>query len=215
MPSWSLSELMSRTTEALGNRVDIPASTVSFWVNQAYDEVWNLVPHSEQETSAVTSTVASSGVVLLPSDFGSLIGMPSNLSRNNMLLQPINVTQLVSFDTATGAPVYFASYGTRLEVRPLPDSAHSLEIRYRRIQSELTLTTDVPSIATRLRSAIFHRAVQLIAQNVTLDGERAAQAQADVQAVLGAIPHAYALRNDQRDRVASDVHPPLTPSRTT
>ena len=214
MPSWALSDLMSPTTAALGNRVDIPASTVSFWINQAYEDVWNVLPHDQQETSTVTNTTTSDGTVLLPTDFMALVGYPSNISYNQALLRPLNITQLASFSTSTGRPEYFASYGTRLEVRPIPDAAYGLHIRYRRSQSELTLTTAIPSIATRLRSAIFHRAVELLAQNVTLDMERAALAQQSLGVILGGIPSDRSLHHeDQRALIAADPAATLQKSR--
>ena len=209
MPAWTLGDLMSNATAALGNRADITASTVSLWVNQAYFDIAGLFVHTYQETSAVTSTVAGSGVILLPTDFESLLGPPSNLSRNNLSLRPISIDQLASFNTTQAAPVYYASYGTRLEVRPLPDSAHSIEIRYRAAPADMTATTTTPSVATRLRPAIFHRAVELLAQNVTLDMERAALAKADLTAILSQLPNDRMLaRRDARELRASDPASP-------
>ncbi len=56
MPEWNLGQLLSRTTAALGNRTDITLSDASFWVNQAHSEVWDALPHFQQEAIAISST---------------------------------------------------------------------------------------------------------------------------------------------------------------
>ena len=192
MPAWTLSDLMSNATAALGNRVDIAASTVSFWVNQAYEDVWNILPHDQHEAIAVSSTTVNEDKLGLPSDFLSLIVL-SNTSRSNALLDPINQDQIAAFSASSGQPTHYAQFSSWLELRPVPDSAYSLELRYRKLRSELTLTTDTPSVATRLRPAIYHRAVALLAQNVTLDSAKAIEATTGFRQAL-AIPSDRALR---------------------
>ena len=193
MPSWALSDLMSAATAALGNRVDIPLSTVSMWVNQAENDVWFLLRHDQQEMSTATSTTTNSDVMVLPTDFASFVGSPSNASRSNALLTEINMDQLASFSSFSGAPTHYASYGTLVLLRPVPDSAYSLTYNYRRLRTEMTLTTAVPSVATHLRPAIMQRSVQLMADNVTLDPETAMRAERSFARSM-ALPDANALR---------------------
>ena len=183
---------MSATTAALGNRVDIPVSTVSFWVNQAQMDVWNLLPHELQEGIAVSSTTLNEDKITLPSDFQELIAL-SNTSRSNALLNPINVDQLAAYSDASGIPTHYALYSNWLELRPIPDSSYSISLRYRKQLSEMTLTTAVPSVASRLRPAIFHRAVHLIAKNVTRDDATAQGANADFGNAMS-LPSDRALR---------------------
>lgn len=194
MPAWNLSELMSRATEALGNRAEIPASTVSFWVNQSENDCWFSLRLDQQEVSTATSTTTNSDVMVLPTDFASFVGSPSNQSRSNALLTEINMDQLASFSSYSGAPTHFASYGTLVLLRPIPDSAYSLTYNYRRLRTEMTLTTAVPSVMTHLRPAIFHHAVQLLAENVTLDTDTAQRHGAYYSQTLRTMPDSFALR---------------------
>ena len=60
MPAYNLAELMSMATYESGRRADIPRSTVSFYVNEAYMEVANQVPHALMERIAVSSTTSGS-----------------------------------------------------------------------------------------------------------------------------------------------------------
>lgn len=194
MPSWALSDIMSAATAALGNRVDIALSTVSMWANQAENDLWFQLRHDQQEVSAATSTTTNSHVMVVPTDFASFVGSPSNQSRSNQLLVEMNMDQLASFSSFSGAPTHYASYGTVVLFRPIPDSAYSITYNYRRLRTEMTLTTDVPSVATHLRPAILQRTVQLLAENVTLDPDTAMRAERSYNRILSTMPSTSALR---------------------
>lgn len=194
MPAWNLADLMSRTTAALGNRSDLAASDVSFWVNEAYDDVWNRQPHDLQETIAVSNTTVNEDKITLPTDFAELVSL-SNTSDSNRLLDPLNVDQLLRYpSTTSGIPRYYAEYNSWLELRPIPDSAYSLELRYRKLRSDLTSLTARPSVTTHLRRAIFLKAVELLADNVTLDDERAVRYRQKYEAALAQMPSDRAMR---------------------
>lgn len=194
MPSWNLGQLMSAVTTALRDPPALLTSTVSFWVNQAENDCWFMLRHDQQEVSAATSTTTNSDVMVLPTDFASFVGVPSNVSDGAALLTEINMEQFASFSSYSGAPTHFVSYGTLVRFRPVPDSAYSIAYNYRRLRTEMTTISVVPSIATHLRPAIFHRAVQLMAENVTLDQDRAALAERQYARVLQTMPDANALR---------------------
>lgn len=193
MPAWNLGELISGVTTALGNRTDLAASQVSFWVNVAYGDCWDMLPHEAQEAIAVSSTTAAENRISLPTDFQELVVL-SNMSRNNELLDQVNQDQAASYSATSGVPTNFALYSTWLELVPTPDSAYSLEMRYRKQRSDLTALTSVPSIATRLRPAIMYRAAELVAQNVTLDDVRQQQFAVSYVRALRELPDDRALR---------------------
>ena len=90
MPAWTLSTLVSRATQALGNRGDIALSDASFWANVAQEQVWNAIPHDAKEGLATSSTTSGGDKVALPSDFFELIQL-SNLSLTPYL--PMNPIQ--------------------------------------------------------------------------------------------------------------------------
>ena len=192
--SWSLAQLMSNATSVLGNRTDISASTVSFWTNEAARMVWDALPHDLQEGMAVSSTTSGEDKITKPSDFQELLTL-SNLSTSPAdLLEPINLYQLESWTTDIGTPTHYCEFNNWLELRPSPDSAYSLQMRYRKQNSTMTATTAVPSVATRYRYPVFLKTVELLAQNVTRDPMTAAEFGNRYSAEMMSTPPDRALR---------------------
>ena len=185
---------MSRATTSLGARSDLSASLVSFWANEAYSEVWAVDDSEAKEAIAVSSTTVNEDKITKPTDFEELLAI-SNTSNNNVLLDPINVDQLESFSNQSGIPTHYIEYSTFLELRPIPDSAYSLQLRYRKQFSELTETTSVPSVATRLRRAIMLKTKELLAENEIMDSNGAALARNAYISFMQTIPSDLALRN--------------------
>ncbi len=83
MPAWSLADIMSNATAALGQRSDIALSTASFWANEGYEEVWSQLPSDEQEAIAVSSTTVNEDKITLPTDFQEPISLSNTSSNNN------------------------------------------------------------------------------------------------------------------------------------
>jgi len=198
--AWTLGDLLSNTTIALGNRADIGLSTASLWINEAQTEVWNQLPFDEQEAIAISSTTVNEDKITLPSDFQEIIAL-SNTSQNNRLLNQINRDQLMAFSATSGIPTHYAFFDDWLEMRPTPDSAYSLELRYRKQLSTMTETTDPPSVSTRFRRAIFLKAVELMAQNVTFDERREIRFHNQYINHMASLPSDRALR--QREQHAA------------
>jgi len=193
MPAWTLANLMSYATTALGNRTDITLSDASFWVNEAGREVWDSLPFDQQEKLAVSSTTVNEDKITLPADFQELLAV-SNTSVSNTLLDPINLDQTMAFSDASGTPTHYALYSTWLELRPTPDSAYSLQLRYRAQWSDMTTTTSVPSVSTRYRRAIMFKGAELLAQNVTFDADKAAEMRNAYVSYMHSVPSDRALR---------------------
>lgn len=146
---FTLGNVMSNATAMIGARADLALSTASFLANQAYREVWEALPHDLQESLAISSTTSGEDKITLPSDFGEVINI-SNTSRvPPVLLSQVNVDTIDSDDTTLGEPETYALYSSWLELHPSPDSAYSIQLRYRAEPSVLTTTTATSSIATR------------------------------------------------------------------
>ena len=163
---------MSRATAALGNRTDIGASDASFWCNVGQENVWDAMPHDLQEKLAVSSTTSGENRITLPSDFGEMLNIRlSSSSGSQDVLQLINPDDIDSNSNATrlGIPVEYMPYADFLELRPSPDSAYSIQMRYRGQLGTLVATTDRLSVATRFGEAVFLKTTQLIADNVVRD----------------------------------------------
>ena len=175
MPSWTLSDLVSNATVALGNRSDIALSTASFWMNEAQRVVWDACPHDLMEGIAHSSTTSGEDKITLPSDFEELL-LLSNLSADPAdPLEQCNIENAVSWDTDLGTPTHYLLYSDWLELRPSPDSSYSLELRYRKALSDMTELTDRISVATRYGQAVFLKGSELLAKYVTHDDEKAAE----------------------------------------
>jgi hypothetical protein len=196
MPAWTLADICSKATTALGNRSDIALSIASFWANDAMREVLEEIrPSFTDEAIAISSTSVNEDKISLPSDFHEMIAL-SNLSPsgNPDLLAQVNTDQLASFSRYSGVPTEYALFSTWLELRPIPDSAYSIEMRYYKQPSEMTATTAVPSVATRYRRGIFLKTKELLAQNVILDSEAAAIAHNEYVSFMNSQANDQALR---------------------
>jgi hypothetical protein len=194
--AWNLGDIMSKATQALGNRTDIVLADASFYANEAARIVYDAIPHEGQEAIAISSTTSGEDKITLPADFQEILTL-SNLSDGGGspdVLDPINEVELASYSTDTGTPLHYAQFANWLELRPSPDSSYSLELRYRKQQSTMTETTTVPSVATRFRYAVFLKTKQLLAENVVRDEVEAQRANADYLDFLGQVPSDRALR---------------------
>jgi hypothetical protein len=193
MPSWNLGEIASATTTALGNRSDIALSAVSFWANVAQQQVWDVLPHDLQEGLAVSSSTSGENRITWPTDYQELLTL-SNLSRSGVELRPLNLGEANSWTTERGDPTHFVQFSDWLELYPTPDSAHSLQLRYRRQLSDMTVVGSVPSVATRYRPAVFAKTKELVARHVILDANAATAALGEYLAYMSSMPNDRALR---------------------
>jgi len=197
MPSWTLGDIVSTATIALGNRTDITLSQASLAANQAALEVWSQLPFDEQESLAVSSTTVNEDKVTLPSDFQELLVI-SNMSTNlphGRPLDPLNLDQTDAYSDSSGVPQFYTLYSTWLELRPIPDSAYSIQLRYRKQLSDMTETTDVPSVSTRYRMAVYYKTKEILAEEYILDSEAAALAHNKYVSYMASMPSDRALRN--------------------
>jgi hypothetical protein len=171
MPNFNLGEMMSFVTTDCGRRGEIEQSVVSQRVNIAYMMVASATEPAMQERIAISSTTSGENRIDLPTDFGEMVNLSmkwswstssSAVSSNTTL----NRISLSDYDAQgalpVGEPRSYAFYSNWLELYPSPDSAYSLQIRYRSMVTDLVATTDVPSIATPYRWAVVQKAKQLV-----------------------------------------------------
>ncbi|KKM89249.1 hypothetical protein LCGC14_1250630 [marine sediment metagenome] len=211
--SWTLGTIVSRATAALGNRTDISLSDGSFWGNVAQENVWDAMPHDLQEKLAVSSTTSGENRITLPSDFKEMLNIRlSGSSGSQDILQLVNPDRIDSFinsnATALGIPTHYMPYADFLELRPSPDSAYSVQMRYRAQLGTLVSESDRLSVATRFGEAVFLKTTQLLADNVVRDfNSGAAFGDRFVRFMLQTVPD-RALR--QRERHDMGVALPRT-----
>lgn len=176
MPKWNLGQIASKATRAVGRRADLDLSEVSFWINEAYNFVAERAPHNEQERIAVSSTTSGENRVDLPGDFNELrtlsfltdVGSRRTLKQTNT-----EFVDAEGFDDV-GKPDRFVLYDNWLELHPSPDSAYSLQIRYKSFNTDLKAESDVPSVSTPWRRAIYDKTKELLYSEVLNDPASAA-----------------------------------------
>lgn len=167
MPSWSLGDLMSQATARTGRRSDLAASTVSFWVNTAYQEVAQAAPSAMMETLTVSSTTSGENRLELPADCLELINMSwlttAGGTSSGLTLRRTSANQV---DQAgffnPGKPDRYVMFNNWVELWPSPNSSYSLQMRYHAYPSDMTATTAVPSLATEWRPAVLYLAEAFI-----------------------------------------------------
>jgi hypothetical protein len=171
VPSFSLGEIMSMATQNAGRRSDISASIVSQRANVAYFMVAHDADHALTEKLAVSSTTSGENRIDLPADFGDPISVSLRWSWSTASSAVSNTKRLTvgsvsDFDASgfypAGEPQQYAIYNNWLELYPSPNSAYSLDLRYRSVVTDMSNTTDVPSVSTNYRYAIVIKTTQLL-----------------------------------------------------
>lgn len=163
MPSYTLSELMSFATLEAGRRDDIAASVVSRLVNESYQEVCVETDPEGLERIAVSSTTTGENRISLPSDYyepisATLIYSTSTASSAHSSHYTLRRASIADMDARnpqpSGVPQEIAFFADWMELHPSPNSAYSLQLRYRSQVTDMTATSDVPSVGTPWRRAI-------------------------------------------------------------
>ena len=160
MPKWSLGEMISDLTNRLG-RADIPQSTLSRYTNQAYLDVVDMSDPVAQERIALSSTTSGENRIDLPTDFQIPISL-SFLTNIGNSARTLGVIAPESIDatgfTPVGIPTRYALFADWLELYPSPNSAYSLQFRYKSFATVMTELSDAPSISTNWRFPIVLKA---------------------------------------------------------
>lgn len=159
---------MSHATAGIGHRSDIPASTVSFLVNEAMHQVLEVAPSQIQEKLAISSTTSGENRFWLPDDYMEPISL-SYLS-NVGSYRTLRLTSARRFDakgfTPVGIPDQYALFNEWIELYPSPNSAYSLQLRYRSYVTDMQDSGDAPSVSTSWRYAVLLKSKQLLADFV-------------------------------------------------
>ncbi len=152
--------MISDLTNRLG-RGDIPQSTVSRYVNQAYLDVVDMSDPVAQERIALSSTTSGENRIDLPSDFQTPISL-SYLTDIGNSARTLGIIAPESIDAAGFTPVgisdRYALFADWLELFPSPNSAYSLQLRYKSFATVMTASGDAPSISTAWRFPIVLKA---------------------------------------------------------
>ena len=207
MPTWTLGELISSATQRAGRRGNIPQSTASLWVNQAYQEVSEVVPHALQECIAISSTTSGENRFQLPSDYKEILSLSyltatGSSARTLRRISPARAD--IQDPDSLGVSEEYVQYNDFLELWPSPNSAYSLQLRYRQWVSDLVSTSSIPSLATPYRYAILLKAEQHLHEYLNND-DQAINAEFRYQQYVSQVNNDEARR--QHDASGVGVHP--------
>lgn len=208
MPKWDLGDIMSWATKGVGRRADIDRSDVSFLANQAYADVADRAPHALQEKIAVSSTTSGENRIDLPADFNQLktasfltdIGSRRTLRQTNQ-----EWVDAEGFDSV-GKPDRFVLYNDWMELHPSPDSAYSLQIRYKAQASTLAAESDVPSLATPWRFPVMRKTQEYLMSEILQDPAGAAAKRNEYLDAVNSLDDTRA-RRQRASREAYSVQP--------
>ncbi len=176
---FSLAQIVSHATR-LANNVEMVMSEASEYANVAIAHVSQAagVQHAPKECVAFASTSTSDNRLAYPTDFdyamGVKLGVPGSWSTATsrttawkpLPKEPAPWGDPYQSDTS-GQPLRYAEFATWFELRPSPDSAYSVELRYSRKLSDLTLSTSTPSLDEQWGWACVCKTAELIAASAS------------------------------------------------
>lgn len=177
MPQFTLGEIISSATAAIGRRADIALSDASRIANEAYFEVVYATQPEEFEKIAVSSTTSGENRIELPTDFyepisATMIFRPSwsTSSSVNSSYATLHFASMEAMDGRNpepgGAPEELAFFNSWVELWPSPDSGYSFQLRYHAHPFDLTSLNSVPSVSTPWRKAVELKAREYLADFV-------------------------------------------------
>lgn len=174
---FNLAQIISHATR-LASNPGMSMSEASEYANVAIAHVAQAagVQHAPKETVACASTSTSDNRMAFPADFDYALGVKlavpgswSTATSRTTSWVPLSKepspwgSPYQSGDS--GQPEKYAEFATWFELRPSPNSAYSVELRYVRKLSELTLSTATPALDEQWGWACVCKAAELIAAN--------------------------------------------------
>lgn len=192
MPALTLGTLISETTSALGNRLDVALSTLSLHANIAQLEVASMLPQLELMSTTTLVLGANSQTTNLPADFAEVVDIyrPNSydaMGHRALSLVPPHVIDDAPEGTTAGTVDRFTVVGGNVLFFPPAVSADTFVLRYVRTPSDMTALTALPSLATRYHPAILYKFQENMADRL-LDNQRAAYFRNKCISVLGTVP---------------------------
>lgn len=201
---------MSQATARIGKRSDIAQSDVSLWVNQAYQDFVREVPELLSERTHYFSVNSGTSLLSLPADFYEELSISLSTSGSGQSLRRLSPEWCDAQGYyPVGEPRGFFIYSDQVQLWPSANSSadstswsgRSYLMRYRAVPSDLSATTDVPSVATQHRIGVLFKAEQYLNELVG-NYEEAASSGFRYAAFVTTLRDAIARRQADRGRHA-------------
>ena len=192
MPALTLANLLSLTTKALGNRLELTVSELSLQANLAQQEVASMLPHTELMKTATLVLAAGSNATILPADFAEVIDVTrpnsfDSFGRRVLTLVPLKQIDNASEGTQTGQVNRFAVSANSVVFYPTTTSIDTFTMRYVGVPSDMTNLTDRPSLHTRYHAAVLYKTQENMA-DLVVDNPRAAYFRGKFISVMQTVP---------------------------
>lgn len=198
MGLFTLGTLCSEATASLGGRLDVTLSRASLYANMALQQLWNAVEHDLAEAIAVSSTTSGENKITLPTDFQEAINISNLSSTPPYPLTKWNSDDVDSQHTYLSRPTNYVLFNNWMELWPSPDSAYSIQMRYKTRPSVLTATSAKPSFATKYDMAWLYKTCEYLA-DASRDYESAVVMRQKCLSELASVPSDLALRQRARE----------------
>lgn len=108
---------------------------IKLWIQGAINWLYGVLPFRSTERTATATTVASTELLNVPSDFGEMITLtytPGDGSGYELVERsPFQFFQLFPDQIGTGFPNFYAIYNNKFHLGRLPASVYTLTVRYR------------------------------------------------------------------------------------
>ena len=156
----SLGTVISLASNLAGGRNDIQPSEASLLANLALERVVMMAGthHKPREAIAISSSTSGGNRIALPTDFDTPLAFTlyQGSTSTATTSRTTDAVPLIQRDAAWidaqpnqfygGVPSNYIWYATWLELYPSPNSAYSLQLRYRTKQPVLSLSTATPAL---------------------------------------------------------------------
>lgn len=176
MPQITLGQCISDASGLAGGRSDWAVSEVSRWANYALEAVAMAAGahHKPPEALAISSSTSGGNRIALPTDFDApiaftmYVGSTSTATTSRTTYEvPLLQRDGAWVDAQSnqfygGIPSHYVWYASWLELFPSPNSAYSLQLRYKAKQSVLTLSASTPNLDAQWHQAWMYKTAELL-----------------------------------------------------
>jgi hypothetical protein len=132
--------------EALGNDFDatLYRTSVKRWINEGLGRIARRSHLPGSEFVESFSTVAGTATHNLPADDVRVLGLRTTDDQSPLAF--VETAVVDEWPAARGRPSAYSAYGTVLTLYPVPDAVYTLQLRYLREPTSLSLDADTAGI---------------------------------------------------------------------
>jgi len=127
-------------------------SRITQWINDAAALIARRVDYYADQTNNPFNTTSGVDTYLWPADFGRMESLFDVFRRVEM--EYVSVRDIDRSGMSNGAPCFYALVANNIRLWPTPDNVYTLEMRYWKMPSILSVDTDTPNLPTDWHHAL-------------------------------------------------------------